>query len=126
MSTQSLVFTDSAATKVAALIQEEGNPNLKFRAYLEGGGCSGFKYGFTFDEQVNPDDFVIEKTIQLPGTNEDFKVQLLINAASYPYLKNAEIDYQKTFQSEEFVIRNPKAKTTCGCGSSFSVDDSEL
>ena len=108
-------FTDSAALKVKSLIEEEGNHALKLRAYITGGGCSGFQYGFTFDEQVNDDDFQFENQ----------GVILLIDAMSYQYLENAEIDYVQGIQGEQFVIRNPNAKTTCGCGSSFSMDDDE-
>lgn len=107
----SIVFTDSAATKVKNLIAEEGNPLLKFRAYITGGGCSGFQYGFTFDETQNEDDFVLEKQ----------GVVLLVDPMSFQYLVGAEIDYVSDVNGERFIIRNPNAKTTCGCGSSFSV-----
>lgn len=110
-----LVFTESAANKVAELIAEENNPNLKLRVSISGGGCSGFQYGFTFDEAVNDDDFIIEKN----------KVQLLVDAMSYQYLSGAEIDYREDLEGARFIIRNPHAKTTCGCGSSFSVADEE-
>ncbi len=112
-------FTDRAATKVWELIQEEGRPELKLRAYVTGGGCSGFQYGFTFDEIIQPDDTVITKIIP-PGT-----VQLLVDALSFQYLAGAEIDYQEDIEGEQFIIRNPNAKTTCGCGSSFTVNDEE-
>lgn len=112
---QNLVFTDSAANKVAELIAEEKNPNLKLRVSISGGGCSGFQYGFTFDEAVNDDDFVVEKN----------NVQLLVDAMSYQYLSGAEIDYREDLEGARFIIRNPNAKTTCGCGSSFSVADDE-
>jgi len=105
-------FTDSAALKVKSLIEEEGNDALHFRAYITGGGCSGFQYGFTFDEQVNDDDFQVENQ----------GVTLLIDSMSYQYLRGAEIDYVSDID-EHFVIRNPNAKTTCGCGSSFSVEE---
>lgn len=104
-------FTDSAATKVAGLIAEEGNPGLKLRVYITGGGCSGFQYGFTFDEEVAEDDTVIEKN----------GVTVLIDSMSIPYLSGAEIDYKEDLSGARFVIRNPNARTTCGCGSSFSV-----
>lgn len=121
MSSQfSINITQNAADKVAALITEENKPNLKLRIYITGGGCSGFEYGFTFDEQVADDDCVIE----LKSTN-DCTVQFLIDALSYPYLKDAEIDYISDIQGEQFVIRNPNAKTTCGCGSSFSMEEED-
>jgi len=106
-----LVFTDSAASKVKELIDEEGNPDLKLRVFVTGGGCSGFQYGFTFDEVTNEDDTSMEKN----------GVTLLIDAMSYQYLVGAEIDYTEGLEGSQFVIRNPNATTTCGCGSSFSV-----
>ena len=106
-----LLFTDSAAAKVADLIAEEGNPDLKLRVFVQGGGCSGFQYGFTFDEIVNDDDTEMKKN----------GVSLLIDAMSYQYLVGAEIDYKEDLEGAQFVIRNPNATTTCGCGSSFSV-----
>lgn len=106
-----IVFTDSAAGKVAELVAEEGNPDLKLRVFVQGGGCSGFQYGFTFDEIVNEDDTKMEKN----------GVTLLIDAMSLQYLVGAEIDYKDDLEGSQFVIRNPNAQTTCGCGSSFSV-----
>lgn len=106
-----IVFTDSAAQKVAGLIQEEGNDNLKLRVYITGGGCSGFQYGFTFDEEVNDDDTQIVKG----------GVTVLIDSMSIQYLNGAEIDYKEDLSGAQFVIRNPNATTTCGCGSSFSA-----
>jgi iron-sulfur cluster insertion protein len=106
-----LIFTESAATKVKQLIDEEGNAALKLRVFVQGGGCSGFQYGFTFDEETNEDDTVMEKN----------GVQLLIDAMSYQYLVGAEIDYKDDLEGSQFVIKNPNATTTCGCGSSFSV-----
>src|SRR5688572_17409639 len=106
-----LVFTDSAAAKVSQLIEEEGNPDLKLRVFVQGGGCSGFQYGFTFDEEINEDDSVMEKN----------GVKLLIDAMSYQYLVGAEIDYKDDLQGAQFVIKNPNAGSTCGCGSSFSA-----
>ena len=106
-----LVFTDSAADKVKQLIEEEGNPALKLRVFVQGGGCSGFQYGFTFDEEINEDDTVMDKA----------GVQLLIDSMSYQYLVGAEIDYKDDLNGAQFVIKNPNASTTCGCGSSFSV-----
>ena len=107
----SIVFTDSAVDKVADLIAEEGNPNLKLRVFVQGGGCSGFQYGFTFDEIANEDDTTLTKR----------NVSLLIDAMSLQYLIGAEIDYKDDLQGSQFVIRNPNAQSTCGCGSSFSV-----
>jgi iron-sulfur cluster insertion protein len=113
---QPINFTDNAANKVKTLIQEEGNPNLKLRVFITGGGCSGFQYGFTFEETTAEDDTQIEKN----------GVILLVDPMSYQYLLGAEIDYREDANGEQFVIRNPNAKTTCGCGSSFSVnEDSE-
>jgi len=106
-----LVFTNSAAEKVKQLIEEEGNPTLKLRVFISGGGCSGFQYGFTFDESINDDDMVTEKN----------GVQLLVDSMSFQYLVGAEIDYQENIQGAQFVIKNPGASSTCGCGSSFSV-----
>lgn len=115
-----IVFTDSAAKKVAELIVEEGDPQLKLRVFITGGGCSGFQYGFTFDEQKNDDDMVINKTI-CDADNHEQTVSLLIDSMSFQYLLGAEIDYKEDLQGAQFIIRNPNAKTTCGCGSSFSV-----
>lgn len=106
-----LVFTDSAAGKVKELINEEGNPNLMLRVFINGGGCSGFQYGFTFEEEVGDGDTKVVKN----------DVTLLIDPLSYQYLVGAEIDYTEGLQGSQFVIRNPNAKTTCGCGSSFGV-----
>ena len=109
------MMTDSVISKVKQLLDEEGNPDLKLRAYITGGGCSGFQYGFTFDEVQSQDDFSVSK--------ED--VTLLVDAMSYQYLVGATIDYVKDTTGEQFVIQNPNAKTTCGCGASFSVKDDE-
>jgi len=106
-----LVFTDAAALKVSALIEEEGNANLKLRVFVSGGGCSGFQYGFTFDENEEEGDTCVEK----------HGVRLLIDPMSFQYLAGAEIDYKEDLEGAQFVIRNPNAQTTCGCGSSFSV-----
>jgi len=106
-----IIFTDSAAQKVAQLIEEEGNPDLKLRVFVQGGGCSGFQYGFTFDEIVNEDDTTMVKN----------GVQLLIDSMSYQYLVGAEIDYKDDLEGAQFVIKNPTATSTCGCGSSFSA-----
>lgn len=109
--TSPLLFTDNAVTKVKELIEEEGNPGLKLRVFVTGGGCSGFQYGFTFDEEVNEDDTALEKN----------GVTLLIDPMSYQYLMGAEIDYSEGIEGSQFVIRNPNATSTCGCGSSFSA-----
>ena len=106
-----LLFTDNAANKVKQLIEEEGNADLKLRVFVSGGGCSGFQYGFTFDEVANEDDTVLNKN----------GVQLLIDPMSFQYLTGAEIDYTEGLEGSQFVIKNPNATTTCGCGSSFSV-----
>lgn len=106
-----LVFTDKAARKVKQLIAEEGNDKLKLRVFITGGGCSGFQYGFTFDENQQDGDTVV--------VTED--VTLLVDPMSYQYLVGAEIDYKEDLSGSQFVIRNPNATTTCGCGSSFSV-----
>lgn len=104
-------FTDSAAKKVAELIKEEGNPELKLRVYITGGGCSGFQYGFTFDDTVAEDDYGLDKA----------GVSVIIDPMSYQYLEKAEVDYKESLQGSQFVIRNPNASTTCGCGSSFAA-----
>ena len=106
-----LVFSESAANKVKELILEEGNPDLKLRVFVSGGGCSGFQYGFTFDEVTNEDDTALEKN----------GVTLLIDPMSYQYLVGAEIDFQEGLEGAQFVIKNPNAQSTCGCGSSFSA-----
>jgi iron-sulfur cluster insertion protein len=106
-----LVFSDAAAAKVKQLIDEEGNAALKLRVFVQGGGCSGFQYGFTFDEVVNEDDTTMERN----------GVTLLIDSMSYQYLVGAEIDYKEDVEGAQFVIKNPNATTTCGCGSSFSA-----
>ena len=106
-----LQFTAAAADKVRALIDEEGNPALSLRVYIQGGGCSGFQYGFEFDENRADDDLAIERG----------GVTLLVDPMSLQYLVGAEVDYTESLQGAQFVIRNPNAKTTCGCGSSFTV-----
>jgi iron-sulfur cluster insertion protein len=108
---QPLVFTNAAAAKVGQLIQEESNPNLKLRVFIQGGGCSGFQYGFTFDENEDEGDTRIENG----------GVTLLVDPMSVQYLQGAEIDYREDLNGAQFVIRNPSATTTCGCGSSFGV-----
>ncbi|HSM68149.1 MAG TPA: iron-sulfur cluster insertion protein ErpA [Xanthomonadales bacterium] len=106
-----LVFTDAAARKALELILEERNPELKLRVYISGGGCSGFQYGFMFDESRAEDDIAV--------VNEG--ITLLVDPLSFQYLMGAEVDYTENLQGAQFVIRNPNATTTCGCGSSFSV-----
>ena len=106
-----LLFSDAAAHKVRELIVEENNPNLKLRVYISGGGCSGFQYGFTFDETKADDDLAVNKD----------GVTLVVDPLSLQYLMGAEIDYTENLQGARFVIRNPNAKTTCGCGSSFKI-----
>lgn len=106
-----LEFSENAARKVKSLIEEEKNPNLKLRVFITGGGCSGFQYGFTFDENINEGDTQVEKA----------GVTLLVDPMSVQYLTGAEIDYTEGLEGAQFVIRNPNATTTCGCGSSFSV-----
>ncbi len=105
-----LIFTDAAAKKVSELIKEEENDNLKLRVFVTGGGCSGFQYGFTFDEEIQEGDTTVENG----------GVTLLIDPMSFQYLAGAEIDYTEGLEGAQFVIRNPNAQTTCGCGSSFS------
>lgn len=106
-----LLFTNSAAAKVRELIEEENNDNLMLRVFVQGGGCSGFQYGFTFDESMQDDDTIVENQ----------GVKLLIDPMSFQYLVGAEIDYTEGLEGAHFVIRNPNAVTTCGCGSSFSA-----
>ncbi len=106
-----IVFTNAAARKALELILEERNPDLKLRVYIQGGGCSGFQYGFSFDEMAEDGD--------LSFTNEG--VTLLVDPMSFQYLAGAEVDYTESLQGSQFIIRNPNASTTCGCGSSFSI-----
>lgn len=106
-----LIFTNSAAKKVRELIAEESNPDLMLRVFVSGGGCSGFQYGFTFEEVASEDDTRVNKD----------GVTLLIDPLSFQYLVGAEIDYKEDVQGAQFVIKNPNAKTTCGCGSSFAT-----
>lgn len=106
-----IVFTDNAARKVKALIEEEQNPSLMLRVFISGGGCSGFQYGFTFDEERAEDDTALEK----------MGVTVLVDAMSLQYLLGAEIDYREGLEGSQFVIRNPNVTSTCGCGSSFAV-----
>ncbi|MFH4354052.1 MAG: iron-sulfur cluster insertion protein ErpA [Neisseriaceae bacterium] len=106
-----IFFTENCCNKVKELIAEEGNPDLKLRVFVHGGGCSGFQYGFTFDEIVNEDDVQLQKE----------GLVFLVDPMSYQYLWGAEIDYKENLYGSQFVIRNPNAVTTCGCGSSFTV-----
>ncbi len=106
-----LSFSATAAAKVSELIADEGNPNLKLRLYVTGGGCSGFSYGFAFDDQLNEDDTRIERD----------GVTMVVDAMSLQYLMGADIDYEDGLEGSRFVIHNPNAQTTCGCGSSFSM-----
>ena len=106
-----ITLTDSCIAKVADLLAEENNPDIKLRVFVQGGGCSGFQYGFTFDETQGDDDFEIER----PG------VKVLVDSMSYQYLIGAVIDYKEDVMGSQFVVKNPNAETTCGCGSSFSV-----
>lgn len=108
---QPLIFTDAAAHKVAELLREEQDPSLKLRVYITGGGCSGFQYGFTFDDALQDGDVTVDKE----------GVTLVVDPMSYQYLMGAEVDYVENLQGAQFVIRNPNAATTCGCGSSFSI-----
>jgi iron-sulfur cluster insertion protein len=106
-----LQFTEAAAKKVKTLIADEENPNLKLRVYITGGGCSGFQYGFTFDDQINDGDMTIEKQ----------GVELVVDPMSLQYLVGGAVDYTEGLEGSRFVVTNPNAKSTCGCGSSFSV-----
>lgn len=123
---EALNFTINAAAKVWELIQEEGNFNLKLRVYVTGGGCSGFQYGFTFDEIVNSDDTIVSKKVNAEEDSGEegsggHAVQLVVDPMSFQYLAGSEIDYKEDIEGAQFIIRNPNAKTTCGCGSSFSA-----
>jgi iron-sulfur cluster insertion protein len=111
MNEENIIFTDAAAAKVAELIRDEGNPGLMLRVYVQGGGCSGMQYGFEFDEKTEDGDTQVEK----------LGVKLLVDPMSFQYLNGAEIDYREGLEGAQFVIRNPNASTTCGCGSSFNA-----
>ena len=106
-----LIFTDAAANKVKQLVEEEENPNLKLRVYVTGGGCSGFQYGFTFDEDMSEDDTIV------PNKG----VKLLVDSMSYQYLVGATVDYTESLKGSQFSVTNPNAEPTCGCGSSVSI-----
>ena len=111
VASEDLVITDSAARKVRSLVEEEANPDLKLRVFVTGGGCSGFQYGFTFDEFAAEDDTLVEKD----GIN------VLIDPLSLEYLMGAQVDYEEGLAGSKFVVSNPNASSTCGCGSSFSI-----
>lgn len=104
-------ITDNAAVKIADILAEENNPKIMLRTFVQGGGCSGMQYGFTLDEEQNEDDFVIEKS----------GISMLVDAMSMQYLQGATIDYKEDLTGNQFIIKNPNAQTSCGCGSSFSV-----
>lgn len=106
-----IIFTDNAALRVKALMEDEENKRMKLRVYVTGGGCSGFQYGFTFDDQVAEDDTIVSKE----------GVAMIVDALSYQYLVGAEVDYEEGLQGSRFLVSNPNAKATCGCGSSFSI-----
>jgi len=106
-----LLVTERAAAKVRELVEDEGNPRLRLRVYVTGGGCSGFQYGFAFEENLEEDDTVVEKD----------GVSIVVDALSYPYLAGSEIDYTEGLEGSKFVVRNPNATSTCGCGASFSI-----
>jgi len=106
-----IIFTQAASVKVKELVTEEENPELKLRVYVTGGGCSGFQYGFTFDEKVAEDDMIIERE----------GVSLVVDALSFQYLVGSKVDYREDLEGSRFVVENPNATTTCGCGSSFSI-----
>lgn len=115
-----VILTDSAAHKLRALFLKEENLETKLRIFIEGGGCSGFKYEFAFETEVEIDDHVFTK--HMP----DYTVDVVVDSMSLLYLLNAEVDYEENFQDSRFIVRNPNAQTTCGCGSSFSVSDTNL
>ncbi len=106
-----IVLSDSAASKIRELVLEEQNPDLKLRVYIIGGGCSGFQYGFAFEDENEEGDFIIDND----------GVCMMVDPMSFPYLINSVVDYKEDLQGSRFVVENPNAKTTCGCGSSFSI-----
>lgn len=134
-SNSNITLTDSAAIKISELIKEEENSKLNLRVFITGGGCSGFQYGFVFDENINSDDICVKKKIKNKNADRDgdeddeeweagrgsTDVKLIVDPMSFQYLIGAEIDYKSDIKGEQFIIRNPMAKTTCGCGSSFSA-----
>ena len=109
--TTPLIVSDAAISKVGAMLAEEGDPNLKLRVFVTGGGCSGFQYGFAFDDETKEDDLTVEAGA----------IKLLVDASSLQYVMGAQIDYEESLEGARFVIKNPNAASTCGCGSSFSV-----
>ncbi len=111
--------SDAAAKRVQELLAEEGNYNLKLRVYITGGGCSGFQYGFAFDENIKEDDTIVSKVI--PLGEETVTVDVVVDALSMMYLSGAQIDYQESLQGAHFIVKNPNAQTTCSCGSSFAL-----
>jgi iron-sulfur cluster insertion protein len=111
MHNSDIVLSERAASKVKRLIDAEGNPDLKLRVFITGGGCSGFSYGFTFDEQIAEDDAVVRRG----------DVTLVVDSLSYPYLSGSEVDYREDLQGSQFVVANPNAAATCGCGNSFAI-----
>lgn len=111
--------TDAAAKRVQELLAEEGNYNLKLRVYITGGGCSGFQYGFAFDENLKEDDTIVSKVISLG--EETVTINVVVDALSMMYLVGAQIDYQESLQGAHFIVTNPNAQTTCSCGSSFAL-----
>jgi iron-sulfur cluster insertion protein len=120
---QPIIITENAANKIWELITEEANFQLKLRIFITGGGCSGFQYGFSFDEIINEEDTLITKTLikKEAADCDSINVQLLVDPISLVYLVGAEVDYKSDLTGEQFIIRNPNAKTTCGCGSSFAA-----
>jgi len=121
-------FTENAARKVHELITEEENPDLKLRVFITGGGCSGLQYGFTFDEETKEGDTTITTSIAITNAEDNpqqIEVHLLVDPMSFQYLVGAKIDYVEDLQGAQFVIHNPNAQTTCGCGSSFTVEDDD-
>ncbi len=123
-----LRVTQSAAAKIYELKEDEQDLDLKLRIFVTGGGCSGFQYGFSFEKESNPDDFIIVKKVaeETKDPANEADVKILVDAMSMGYLKGAEIDYRKDLSGEQFIIRNnPNAKTTCGCGSSFSASEED-
>jgi iron-sulfur cluster insertion protein len=112
---QMMHVTDAAARKIYELLQDENDPALKLRVYIEGGGCSGFQYGFTFDNEVKSGDFQIKRAL------ESVSITVIVDPLSYQYLVGATIDYQDDLEGERFIIKNPNAATSCSCGSSFSM-----
>lgn len=123
---QAVSVTDAAALRISELIEEEGNYNLKLRVSITGGGCSGFQYGFAFDQTIRPDDAVFEKTLIDDSQNTNVQegvliVSVIVDPLSMMYLQGSQIDYIESLQGAHFTVKNPNAQTTCSCGSSFSI-----